>query len=65
MLKKIDNYIKKNNDTKKELDVIEKERNEFLLEYNQTNKEKNMIKNKLKITEDKLNKEINNIDKKT
>ena len=65
MLKKIDNYIKKNNDTKKELDVIEKERNKFLLEYNQTNKEKNMIKNKLKITEDKLNKEINNIDKKT
>ena len=49
---------------KKKLDVVEKEHDKLLLEYIQTNEEKNMIKNELKITEDKLNKEINNIDKK-
>ena len=61
--KKIGNYIKENNDAKKNV-VVEKEHDKILLEYIQTNEEKNLIKNKLKITENKLNKEINNIDKK-
>ena len=38
--KKIDNYIIKNNDVKKELDIVEKERNKLLLNLNQSNEEK-------------------------
>ena len=62
--KNINNYIKENNDAKKELDLVERECDKLLLKHNQTDEEKKMIKNKLKITEGKLNKEINNIDKK-
>ena len=35
--KKIDNYIKKNNYSKKSLDAVEKERDKLLLELNQSN----------------------------
>ena len=38
--KKIYHYIKKNNDSKKELDVVEKECDKLLLELNQSNEEK-------------------------
>ena len=54
--KKIDKYIKKKN--------IKKERDNLLLRLNQLNEEKNMLRNKLKIVEDKLNKASNDIDKK-
>ena len=50
---------------KKKLDVVEKERDKLLLEYNQIYEEKKMIKDKLKRSEDKPNKASNNIDKKT
>ena len=55
--KKIDHYIKKNNN-------IKKERDNLLLRVNQLNEEKNMLRNNLKIVEDKLNKASNDIDKK-
>ena len=52
---KIDNYIKRNNDAKKELDIVEKECDKLLLKLNQSNEEKNRFRDKLKRTEDKLN----------
>ena len=61
--KKIGNYIKKNNNIKKELDIVEKERDNLLLKVNQSNEEKNIVRNELKSIEDKLNKKINDIDK--
>ena len=61
--KKICNYIKKNNNIKKELDIVDKERDNFLLIINQSNAEKNILKKELKRVEDKLNKRINGIDK--
>ena len=61
---KKNNYIKKNNDVKKELDVVEKQRDKLLLELNQSNEEKNIFRDKLKRTEDELNKTRNGIDKK-
>ena len=40
-VKKLDNYIKENNDKKinieKKLDIVENERNNLLLKYNQSN----------------------------
>ena len=64
MLKKINNYIKKNNDGKKELDVVEKKRDKLLLELHKSNEEKSIFRDKSKRTEDKLNKASNDIDKK-
>ena len=63
--KKIDNYIKRNNDAKNELDIVEKECDKLLLKLNQSNEEKNRFRDKLKRTEDKLNKaSIKQVDKK-
>ena len=49
-VKKLDNYIKENNDTKinteKELEIVENEYNNLLLKYNQSNKELKSTKNK-------------------
>ena len=53
--KKIGNYIKKNNNIKKELDIAEKERDNLLLKINQSNEEKNMPRNELKRIEHELN----------
>ena len=68
-VKKLDNYIKENKDkkinTEKELDVVENERNNLLLKYNQLNEELNRTKNELYETKGKLNKAGNNINKKT
>ena len=64
MLKKIDNYIRKNHDLKKELDIVEKERDNLLLKLNQSNEEKNMLRDELKRIEDELNKKSDDIDKK-
>ena len=68
-VKKLDNYIKENKDKKinaeKELDVVENERNNLLLKYNQLNEELNRTKNELYETKGKLNKAGNNINKKT
>ena len=61
--KKICNYIKKNNNIKKELDIVEKERDNLLLKINKSNEEKNILRNELKSIENKLNQKINDIDK--
>ena len=69
MLKKLENYIKENNDkkinTEKELEIVENEYNNLLLKYNQSNKELKSTKNELYETKDKLNKARNDINKKT
>ena len=49
---------------KKELDIVEKERDKLLLKLNQSNEEKNNIRDELKRAEDKLNETSDNIDKK-
>ena len=50
-VKKLDNYIKENNNkkinTKIELDAVENERDNLLLEYNQSKQELMKTKNKL------------------
>ena len=43
---------------------MKKECNNLLLRLKQLNEEKNMLRNELKIVEDKLNKASNDIDKK-
>ena len=45
------------------MDIVEKERDNLLLKINQSNEEKNILRNKLKSIEDKQNKERNDIDK--
>ena len=50
---------------KKKLDIVENERNNLLLKYNQSNEELNSIKNELYKTKDKLNKAGNDINEKT
>ena len=65
MLKKIDNYIRKNHDLKKDLDIVEKERDNLLLKLNQSNEEKNMLRDELKKIEDELNKKAMILIKKT
>ena len=65
--KKLDNYIKENNDKKinkeKKLDIVNIERNKLLLEYNQSSEELKRTKNELKRTKDKLNEAGNDINK--
>ena len=55
-VKILENYIKENNDKKinieKELKIVENERNNLLLKYNQSNEELNSTKNELYITID-------------
>ena len=67
-VKKLDNYIKENNDKKikieKELDVNENERNNLLLKYNQSNEELKSTKYELCETKDKLDKAGNDINEK-
>ena len=50
-VKKLDNYIKENNDkkinTEKELEIVENERDNLLLKYSQSNEELNRTKNEL------------------
>ena len=66
-VKKLDNYIKENNDkkinTEKKLEIVENERNNLLLEYNQLNEELKRTKNELKRIKDKLNEGGNDINK--
>ena len=50
---------------KKKIDIVENERNNLLLKYNQSNEELNSIKNELYKTKDKLNKAGNDINEKT
>ena len=68
-VKKLENYIKENNDKKinieKELKIVENERNNLLLKYNPSNEELNSTKNELYITKDKLDKAGNDINEKT
>ena len=45
------------------MDIVEKERDNLLLKLNQSNEEKNMLRNELKRIEDELNKKSNDIDK--
>ena len=45
------------------MDIVEKERDKLLLQINQSNEEKNMLRNELKSIKDKLNKKRNDIDK--
>ena len=67
-VKKLDNYIKENNDkkinTEKELEIVENERNNLLLKYNQSNEELKSTKIKLYETKDKLDKAGNDINEK-
>ena len=64
-VKKLDNYIKENNDKKinmrKKLEIVENERNNLLLKYNQSNEELKITKNELHETRNKLNKAGNDI----
>ena len=53
--KKIGNYIKNNNNIKKELDMVEKEHDNLLLKPNQSDEEKNTLRNELKRIKDELN----------
>ena len=68
-VKKLENYIKENNDKKinieKELKIVENEHNNLLLKYNPSNEELNSTKNELYITKDKLDKAGNDINEKT
>ena len=68
-VKKLDNYIKENNDKKinieKKLDIVKSECDNFLLKYNQSNKELKSTKNELYKNKYKLNKAGNDINKKT
>ena len=68
-VKKLDNYIKENNDKKintgKKLEIVENERDNLLLEYNQSNEELKRTKNELYETKNKLDKAGNDINKKT
>ena len=68
-VKKLDNYIRENNDkkisTEKELDDAKNEYNKLLLEYNKSNEELNGIKNELCETKNKLDRSGNYIDEKT
>ena len=45
------------------MDIVEKERDILLLKLNQSNEEKNTLRNELKRIEDELNKKSNDIDK--
>ena len=45
------------------MDIVEKEGDKLLLQINQSNEEKNMLRNELKSIKDKLNKKRNDIDK--
>ena len=67
-VKKLDNYIKENNDqkinTEKELEIVENERNNLLLKHNQSSEEIKSTKNELYETKDKLDKAGNDINKK-
>ena len=45
------------------MDIVEKECDNLLLKLNQSNEEKNMLRNELKRIEDELNKKSNDIDK--
>ena len=67
-VKKLDNYIKENNDkkinTKKKLDVVENKRNKLLLKYSESNEELNRTKNELYETKNKLDKAGNHINEK-
>ena len=62
-VKKLDNYIKGNNDKKinmeKKLDIVENERDNLLLKYNQSNEELKSTKNELYETKDKTGNDIN------
>ena len=62
-IKKLNNYIKENNDKnfniEKTLDVVENERNNLLLKYNQLNGELNRTKNELYETKKELDKSRN------
>ena len=68
-VKKLDSYIKENNDEKinkeKELDIVKNKRNRLLTEYNQSNEKLKRTKNKLKKAEDKLNKAGDDTNEKT
>ena len=68
-VKKLGNYVKENNDKKinieKKFDIVENERNNLLLKYNQSNEELNSTKNELYKTIAKLNKAVNDINEKT
>ena len=68
-VKKLDNYIKENNDKKinieKKLDIVENERDNLLLKYNQSNEELKITKNELYETKEKLDKAGNDINEKT
>ena len=63
--KKLDIYIKENNDkkidTEKKLDTANNEYNHLLLEYNQSRKELMETKDKLNETKDKLDKKGDDI----
>ena len=45
------------------MDIVEKERDNLLLKLNQSNEEKNTLKNELNSIKDDLNKKRNDIDK--
>ena len=68
-IKKLNNYIKENIDKKinieKKLDVVENERNNLLLKYNQLNEELNKTRNELYETKKGLHKAGNDINEKT
>ena len=68
-VKILENYIKENNDKKinieKKLDIVENERNNLLLKYNQSDEELNSTKNELYETKNKLNQAGNDINEKT
>ena len=67
-VKKLDNYIKENNDkkinTEKEVEIVGNERNNLFLKYNQSNKELKSTKNELYETKNKLDKAGNDINEK-
>ena len=68
-LNKFNNDIKENNDKKinieKKIDIVENERDNLLLKYNQSNEELKSTKNELYETKDKLDKAGNDINEKT
>ena len=45
------------------MDIVEKERDNLLLKINQSNEEKNTLRNELKRIKDELNKKSNDINK--
>ena len=67
-VKKLDNYIKGNNDKKinmeKKIDIVENERDNLLLKYNQSNAELKSTKNELYKTKDKLDEAGNDVNEK-